>query len=403
MHISDTSAAHQIDIPARIDGELARDVVSSGGNRLIPFHVPHVGEEEILAVSESLRNKQLTTGPSVAGLERKFAEYVGAPYAIAVNSCTSALRLALALAGLKPGAEVIVPTYTFTATAEVVLASAAKLVLCDSEFDAFNIDPEQVEALCTDRTEAVIPVHVGGVACDLGVIHAIAKRRGFHVIEDAAHALPTRSEYGMIGSVSEMTAFSFYSTKTLAVGEGGMLTLKSPEVAEKARLLINHGIGTASDRGACPWDYEVREIGFKMNLPELLGAVGLAQLNKADRLHSQRSAIAARYFAGLGSVVDIDLPPFRGKPSWHLFIIRLRAGIDRRRFMAKMLEYGVETGVHYKPLHLHPFYRSMGYREGDFPNAEDAHRRCVSLPIWPDMTTDQVDRVIDAVAKSLSS
>lgn len=370
---------------------------------MIPFHVPHVGEEEIVAVSESLRNRQLTTGPSVAQFEREFAKYVASPCAIAVNSCTSALRLALTLAGLKRDAEVIVPTYTFTATAEVVLASGAKLVLCDSEFDGFNIDPEQIEARCTDRTEVVIPVHVGGIACDLGRIHAIGERRGLHVIEDAAHALPTCSERGMIGSLSEMTAFSFYSTKTLAVGEGGMLTLKSPEVAKKARLLINHGIGTASDRGACPWDYEVRETGFKMNLPELLGAVGLAQLKKADWLHSQRSAVAARYFATLRSVDDIDLPPLRGKPSWHLFIIRLRAGIDRRRFMAKMLENGVETGIHYKPLHLHSFYRSMGYREGDFPNAEEAYRRCVSLPIWPDMTSDQVDRVIDAVAKSLSS
>ncbi len=271
----------------------------------IPFHRPSIGEEETEAVQRVLASGWLTTGPVVLEFEKQFAAYVGCKYALAVNSCTAALQLALDAIGLRPGDEVLVPSYTFTATAEVVTYFGAKPVLCDSLPGGFNIDPVDAERRVTAKTRAIIPVHVAGEPCDLDPLHAMASRHGLHVIEDAAHTLPAWYRGRQVGTISEMTAFSFYATKTITTGEGGMLATDNDKYAERAKMMRLHGIGgDAWKRYAKTgsWFYEVHHAGYKMNLPDLLAAVGVAQLGKADKFWQRRREIAARYQQGFSTV-----------------------------------------------------------------------------------------------------
>jgi perosamine synthetase len=339
--------------------------------------------------------------------EREFASFVGSKHALALSSGTGALQLALEAIGVQPGDEVLVPTYTFTATASAVKHAGARPVLCDIGPDGFNIDVPDASRRITERTRAIIPVHIAGLPCDILEIQRIAERHGLKVIEDAAHALPAAVDGRRIGSISELTAFSFHATKTVTTGEGGMLVTDNDEYAEHARVMRLHGIkGDAwkrySKEGS--WYYEVVEAGHKLNMPDLLAALGSAQLAKCLHLWHLRCEIARRYTASFANIDELQLPPEpqdQAEHSWHLYILRLRPEkmtISRNDFIDALKELGIGTSVHYIPLHLHPFYaETYGYRRGDFPNAEDVYSRCVSLPIFPDMTALEVERVISAV------
>jgi perosamine synthetase len=324
-----------------------------------------------------------------------------------VSSATAALQLAFDAIDLRPGDEVLVPTYTFTATAATATRFGARPVLCDSLPGAFNLDVTKATQKVTERTRAIVPVHIAGLPCDMDAVQALAACHRLHVIEDAAHALPASWRGKRIGSVSELTAFSFYATKTITTGEGGMLTTDDEDYAARATMMRLHGIsGDAWKRYAKEgsWYYEVEEAGYKLNLPDVLAAMGTAQLAKADKFAAQRRQIAARYDAAFGDIEELELPPPpppHAEHAWHLYILRIcpeQLSINRNQFIEKLKSLGIGTSVHFVPLHLHPYYqRTYGYRRGDFPAAEDAFDRCMSLPIFPGMTEREVDRVIAAV------
>ena len=378
-------------------------------NSYIPFHRPSIGKEEMDAVQKVLASGWLTTGPVTMEFEKQFAAYVGCKHALAVTSCTAALQLALDAIGLKEGDEVLVPSCTFTATAEVVTYFGARPVLCDSLPGGFNIDPADAERRVTSRTRAIIPVHLAGEPCDMDAIQAMADRHDLRVIEDAAHTLPASFRGKQVGTISEMTAFSFYTTKTITTGEGGMLVTDDDKYAERIGLMRLHGIGRDAWKRyarAGSWFYEVREAGYKMNLPDILSALGVEQLKKANKFWEQRRAIAAYYQKQLGKIEELDLPPGDSRDvehSWHLFILRLRSemlNINRDQFIEELKEAGIGTSVHFIPLHRHPYYvREFGARAEDFPQADANYLRSFSIPIFPDMTMAEQKRVVDSVAR----
>jgi dTDP-4-amino-4,6-dideoxygalactose transaminase len=373
----------------------------------IPFHRPSIASEEIEAVNDVLASKWLTTGPVAQKFEAEFASYTGAKYALAVNSATAALQLAMDCIGLKPGDEVLVPTFTFAATAEVVTYFGARPVLCDSVAGGFNIDAGDAVRRITERTRAIVPVHIAGQVCDMAAIHEFAQQHGLHAIEDAAHSLPATFRGQPVGSISELTAFSFYATKTITTAEGGMLTTDNEEYARRASVMRLHGIsGDAwkrySKEGS--WYYEVVEAGYKLNMPDLLAALGRVQLKKSDAFCQRRLQIARRYSERFAEVEELQCPPSGREGdlhSWHLFILRIRPEqleVDRAEFVRQLRAAGIGSSVHFIPLHRHPFYAlTYGYQPGDFPQAEEAFSRCLSLPIFPDMTEDEVERVIASV------
>ncbi len=378
----------------------------------IPFHRASIGEEEISAVERVLRSGWLTTGPVGLEFEKNFAAYIGCKHAIAVNSCTSALQLALDAISLKPGEEVLLPTYTFTATSEVVTFFGAKPVLCDSEANGFNIDPRDVEQRVTPRTRAIIGVHIAGQPCDLNSLRSVADRHSLHLIEDAAHALPARYDGRRIGTISPLTAFSFYATKTITTAEGGMLTTDNDQYAARIRRMRLHGIsGDAWKRYSREgsWFYEIEDAGYKLNLPDVLATIGLEQLKKSDRFHDLRLKLAHLYRERLGKFEELEMPPDTEHASdhaWHLFILRIRPEtliIGRRDFIQELNRAGIGTSVHFIPLHLHPFFNhKYGYTAGDFPNSEYAYSRAISLPLYPDLSESDLDRIITAISDTLS-
>ena len=378
----------------------------------IPFHRAALGEEEIAAVAEVIRSGWLTMGPKTIEFEARFASYIGVPHAVAVSSGTAALHLALDAVGVHRGDEVLIPATTFTATGEVVKYLGARPVIVDIEPRTMNIDVLEAAAKVTRRTRAIIPVHLGGLPCDLDAVHSLARAHRLHVVGDAAHALPSGYHGKAIGQVSELTAFSFYATKTLTTGEGGMITTGDDAYAKRIRLMRLHGIaGDAWKRYAHngSWYYEVVEAGYKYNLTDLQSALGLVQLTKCDALRDARAAIAQRYNAAFAQIAALELPfvPSDRESSWHLYILRLnleRLKMDRNAFVNELRSRGIGTSVHFIPLNLHPFYqKAYGYRPGDCPVAEAEFARCISLPIYPTMDNAAVQQVVDAVAEVCES
>jgi dTDP-4-amino-4,6-dideoxygalactose transaminase len=374
--------------------------------QFLPFHQPDIGSEEIDAVVRTLRSGWLTTGPETRAFEKAFAEFVGARHAIAVNSGTAALHLALDAIGLKAGDEVLVPTWTFAATAEVVLYFNAKPVLVDCDPETLNIDPALLEASITPRTRAIIPVHVAGQPCDMDRILDIAHRRDLRVIEDAAHALPARWRGKLIGTLSDITCFSFYATKTITTGEGGMVTTDNDAYAERMRIMSLHGISrTAWNRYSADgsWYYEILYPGYKYNMTDIAAAIGREQLRKAEPFWCLRQAIAQTYDHAFADVPEIVVPRVRREVqhAWHLYIVQLAlegTALDRGRLFELLKQQNIGCSVHFIPLHVHPYYRdTFGYRLGDFPSASAAYERVLSLPLHTRMTDADAGDVIDTV------
>jgi dTDP-4-amino-4,6-dideoxygalactose transaminase len=374
---------------------------------VVPFHRAAVGEEEAKAVAEVIRSGWLTMGPKTFEFERKFANYVGSKHAVAVSSCTAALHLSLEAVGITQGDEILVPTTTFTSTAEVATYFGARPVLVDIHPRTLNLDPQDAARRITPRTKAILPVHLAGQPCDMGEINALAKSHNLHVIEDAAHALPATYQDIRIGSLSELTTFSFYACKTLTTGEGGMVTTNCDSYADRIRLMRLHGIGRdAWKRYSADgsWYYEVLDAGYKYNMTDLQAAIGLVQLNKCDALWHARRRIAERYTSAFECIESLEAPSVNTdrESSWHLYILRLRIeqlAIGRDRFIHQLKQRGIGTSVHFIPLHLHPFYQAKyGYRPGDLPKAEAEYLRCISLPIYPTMNDEEVESVISVVS-----
>lgn len=398
------------------DGDKNIHVRSRGrkqiAGRPIPFALPDIGEEEIAAVVDCLRSGWISAGPYVRGFESAMAETLGGGVeAIAVNSGTAALLLALDAVGVQPGDEVITTTYTFSATAMTAVHLGAVPVLVDIDPNTLNIDPRQVEAAITPRTKAIIPVHIAGLACDMTEISAIARRNGLKVVEDAAHAFPTVvADKPIGGGTADASAFSFYATKTITTGEGGMITTPHKDVADRCRMMRFHGISRdVSDRylsAHASWRYEVVAAGHKCNMTDVAAAMGCEQLKKASAFQKRRQAIVERYDRAFA-----DLPVIRpaharagDTHAWHLYVIRLREATSRERddFIRAMSDRGIVCSVHFIPLHLHPFWRARLNPPADaFPKATECYGGAVSLPLYTRMTDDDVERVIECVRELL--
>ena len=386
-------------------------------DNFIPFHRPSIGEEEINEVADTLRSGWLTTGPRAARFEREFREHVTAPYAVAVNSATAALHLALAGLGIGAGDEVITTPLTFCATVQAILHVGATPVLADIGQDG-NIDPENIQKCITSRTRAIIPVHLAGLPCEMRTIWALAREHGMHVIEDAAHAAGAHYEGRPIGAgpanegeASDAVAFSFYATKNLTTGEGGMLTAHERALAEVMRMLSLHGTShDAWDRYTehGDWHYDVLAHGFKYNLSDIQAAIGIHQLRKLETFIQRRASYAAMYNCALGDLEEVELPPEnpRCRHAWHLYILRLnlqRIKIDRAEFIRELRERGIGTSVHFIPIPLHQFFAQLPLARYPCPRALRLYPRIVSLPLYPAMTEEQVRYVAQSVREVLKN
>jgi dTDP-4-amino-4,6-dideoxygalactose transaminase len=379
----------------------------------LPFALPDIGEEEIAAVVECLRSGWVTTGPKTRQFEQQFAAYLGGEVeAVSVSSATAGLHLALEALGIGPGDEVIVPTLTFTATAEVVRYLGALPVFVDTNPDTLNLDLRALEAAIGPHTRAVIPVHYAGLACDMDGVLELARTYDLKVVEDAAHAFPTRYKGRLVGTLgSDITVFSFYANKTMTTGEGGMVVTRDAALAARIRVMRIHGISQdAFQRYSSrtpAWFYEVVAAGFKYNLTDLASAMGIAQLSKIDRFLLRRELLAARYNAALAGL-PLRLPACaegNSSHAWHLYVVRLLddAPLGRDELIRKLSERGIGTSVHFIPLHRQPVWRdSCRLSPEHFPEAEKAYASMLSLPLYTKMSDADQQRTIATLRELLT-
>ena len=373
-------------------------------HEFLPFSLPDIGEEEINAVVNTLRSGWLTTGPTTFQFEKDFRESVAAATALAVNSCTAGLHLALAALGIGAGDEVITTPLTFCSTVNVILQVGATPVMADVGPD-LNIDPSAVQCAITHRTRAIVPVHLAGLPCEMDSLWTLARKHGLRVIEDGAHAAGTSYKNIPIGGGhSDAVAFSFYATKNLTTGEGGMVTSADQSLHERMRLLCLHGISRDAWRRYAKdgnWHYDVVESGFKYNMSDIMAAIGIQQLRKLARMIARRTEIALRYNEAFSELSELELPSTREdcRHSWHLYILRLNLdglSIDRAQFFSEMHALGVGCSVHFIPIPLHLYYKNLNL-DGECSRALAEYPRLLSIPIYSGMTDDQVERVIAAV------
>ena len=393
----------------------------------VPFFRPELGEEEINEMVETLRSGWLTTGPRVERFEKAFAEAVRAEHAVAVNSCTAALHLALDAMRLEPGQAVLVPTMTFAATAEVVLYQGALPVLVDCEPDTLNLSLEDAEAKLADLVSqrisgtegkkyqpvGMIPVHVGGHMFDVDAVKAFADRNGLWVVEDAAHAFPAAwrpagdTPWQWCGAgTAAATCFSFYANKTITTGEGGMVATEDGAMAERMRLMSLHGMSRDAWQrysGGGSWDYQIVAAGFKYNLTDIAAALGLHQLARAEAMRKRRQELAERYLEAFAGIEELELPPVPTNRihAWHLYLTKIRLEkltIDRNQFVEELRQAGIGFSVHWRPLHLHPYYREeWGWLPEQFPVATRVWERIVTLPLFSAMTDEELEHVARTV------
>lgn len=387
------------------------------------FSLPMIEDDELSEVIETLKTGWITTGPKARRFEEEFKKYIGCKHAISVNSCTAALHLALEAIGIREGDEVITSPMTFAATAEVIRYFKAKPVFVDIDAVTMNLNVEALEDTVKRKCgyknmrklKAIVPVHYAGYPCDMDGIMTLAGRYDLRIIEDAAHAFPASYKRRMIGTISDITCFSFYATKNITTGEGGMITTENEEYADRMRIMSLHGISKDAWKrytAEGSWYYEIVAPGYKYNLTDIAAALGVAQLKKTDIFMKRRKQIADMYQEAFKRLDELDLPLANGGEegtthSWHLYVIRLnlqRLQIDRNKFIDELRSKGVGTSVHFIPLHIHPYYReTYGYQPDDFPIAYEAYKRIISLPIYAKMTDDDVKRVIKSVTDIVRS
>ena len=371
----------------------------------LPFSPPDVGPEEIAAVVETLRSPWITTGPRTKDFEREFAESVGAEGALALNSCTAGLHIALASLGIGPGDEVITTPMTFCASCNVIEHVGARPVLVDIDPRTMLLDLDRVKAAITPRTKAILPVHFAGMAVDMDALEDMVEGTEIEIVEDAAHCLPSSVRGRSVGSRPNFASFSFYATKNLTTAEGGMLT-GSKERLDKARVLGLHGMSRDAfkryEKGGS-WRYEVVAPGFKYNMTDIQAALGRVQLRRLGEFARRRREIVALYDEAFGAMPALETPAHTplGDHAWHLYVLRLnldRLGIDRDRFIEELSARNIGTSVHFIPIHLHPYYRDKyGFAPEDLPNASGQFERTISLPLSNALSTDDARTVVDAV------
>ena len=390
----------------RMTALLAIEGGSPVRSSVLPYGRQSVDDDDIRAVVEVLRSDWLTTGPKVAEFEDAFASYVGARHAVVVNSGTAALHAAAFACGLTKGDEAITTPLTFAASANCILYQQAHPVFADVNADTLNLDPEQVRAKVTRRTRALIPVDYTGQPADMDEMRAIAEDRGLTVIEDAAHAPGAMYKGRRVGTLATMTVFSLHPVKHLTTGEGGVVTTDDPKLARQLRIFRNHGLTSDAqerkEQGV--WFYEMAYLGFNYRITDMQCALGLSQLKKVDGWLERRRDIAARYGEALRLMPEIELPVVRPdcEPAWHLFIILLnleKLRVGRAEVFRALRAENIGVNVHYVPVPWHPYYRNLGYEPGNWPVAEGAYERMLSLPIFPTMSDFDVNDVIEALDK----
>ena len=371
---------------------------------MIPYGKQTIEQDDIQAVVDVLKSDFLTTGPKIAEFEQTVADYVGAKYAVAISNGTSALHAACFAAGIEPGDEVITTPLTFAASANCVLYCGGTPVFADVDPKTYNIDPEDIQRKITDRTKAIIAVHLAGQPCDMDAIHSIAREHGLIVIEDGAHALGSVYKGKKVGSMSDMTTFSFHPVKPITTGEGGMIVTDNEDFYKKMILFRSHGI-TRDDsmmtRNDGPWFYQQFNLGYNYRITDIQCALGCSQMKKLDRFLARRKEIVARYNEAFADCDNI-ITPYQlsdTESGWHLYIVQVKK-CDRRQVFENMRENGIGVNVHYIPVYMHPYYQELGYENVHCANAEEIYSHIISLPLYPGLTSEQQDYVIDTL-KSL--
>ena len=371
---------------------------------MIPYGKQTIDQDDIQAVVDVLQSDFLTTGPKIAEFEQTVADYVGAKYAVAISNGTSALHAACFAAGIGPGDEVITTQLTFAASANCVLYCGGTPVFADVDPKTYNIDPEDIRRKITDRTKAIIAVHLAGQPCDMDAIHSIAREHGLIVIEDGAHALGSVYKGKKVGSLSDMTTFSFHPVKPITTGEGGMIVTDNEEFYKKMALFRSHGI-TRDDsmmtRNDGPWFYQQFDLGYNYRITDIQCALGCSQMKKLDRFLARRKEIVVRYNEAFADCDNI-ITPYQlsdTESGWHLYIVQVK-NCDRRQVFEAMREKGIGVNVHYIPVYMHPYYQEHGYENVHCANAEEIYSHIISLPLYPGLTSEQQDYVIDTL-KSL--
>ena len=371
---------------------------------MIPYGKQTIEQDDIQAVVDVLKSDFLTTGPKIAEFEQTVADYVGAKYAVAISNGTSALHAACFAAGIEPGDEVITTPLTFAASANCVLYCGGTPVFADVDPKTYNIDPEDIQRKITDRTKAIIAVHLAGQPCDMDAIHSIAREHGLIVIEDGAHALGSVYKGKKVGSMSDMTTFSFHPVKPITTGEGGMIVTDNEDFYKKMILFRSHGI-TRDDsmmtRNDGPWFYQQFDLGYNYRITDIQCALGCSQMKKLDRFLARRKEIVAHYNEAFADCDNI-ITPYQlsdTESGWHLYIVQVKK-CDRRQVFENMREKGIGVNVHYIPVYMHPYYQEHGYENVHCANAEEIYSHIISLPLYPGLTSEQQDYVIDTL-KSL--
>ena len=373
----------------------------------LPFSIPSIEDDEINEVVDSLRSGWITTGPKVKRFEEEFKKYVGSPYAVPLSSATAGLHLVMLSLGLSQGDEVITTPMTFAATVSMIVRAGARPVLADIDPDTLNIDAAKIRARITERTRAIVPVHFAGQPCDMDTIFALAKKFDLHVIEDAAHAVGTEYKGKRIGSLDSVSVFSFHPIKNITTGEGGMVCTRDESLAEEISLLKFHGMSKEAwkryESSGTP-NYDIMLPGFKYNMMDIQAAIGIHQLAKLDAFIARRTEIAQFYNTAFRDIDEMKTPalvPYDHRHAWHLYtpLIRVeKLAIDRDRFMAELKKLNIGTGLHFKAVHHHPYYRqTLKIAPGELPNADYASDRILSLPLFPRMTMDDARDVVEAV------
>jgi dTDP-4-amino-4,6-dideoxygalactose transaminase len=382
------------------------DVRRPTRSTFLAFSPPAISEEEIEAVVDTLRSDWITTGPKTKRFESDFAKYLGAADALALNSCTAGMHIALATLGIGPGDEVITTPVTFCSSVNVIEHVGARPVLVDVEPETLTLDPARIAEAITPRTKAILPVHFGGHPVDMSPLMEIARQHNLYVIEDAAHAVPAFYEGQPIGTFGDFASFSFYATKNLTTGEGGML-IGAPDNIARARVLSLHGMSRDAWKrytAEGSWYYEVVAPGYKYNMPDIQAAIGLVQLKRLNELQKRRLEIVAQYTSAFSAIAEVETPIERSnvQSAWHLYVLRLnldRLSINRAQFIEELKTRNIGTSVHFIPIHLHPFYRDKyGWKPEDFPIAYREYQRLMTLPLHPRLTDEDVADVVAAVA-----